>query len=143
MAKDNKSSYYKDQGSDNKQISNSNISGFDLEERMAVFGESIILFCRSLSFDHISKPIIDQLVRSATSKGANYSEANNESSKKDFRNKICILKKETQETKHWLRMLKSCYRARVFKIKQFWQEAHELTMILQSIINKMGKKANI
>jgi len=76
---------------------------YDLEERTAKFGETIIEFCKSLKQDAISKPIISQLVRSGTSVGANYMEANGASSKQDFRNKIFICKKEAQETKHWLR----------------------------------------
>ncbi|MEI8097173.1 MAG: four helix bundle protein [Candidatus Moraniibacteriota bacterium] len=59
---------------------------FDLEERTAQFGESIILFCKTLKQDTITKPLISQIVRSATSVGANYMEANGASSKKDFRN---------------------------------------------------------
>ena len=70
---------------------------FDLEERTAKFGEEIILFCKSLKQDVITRPLINQLIRSGTSIGANYCEANNASSKKDFRNKIFICKKEAQE----------------------------------------------
>jgi four helix bundle protein len=58
--------------------------------------------------DSILNPLVNQLVRSATSIGANYMEANGASSKKDFQNKIFIYKKEAQETKHWLRMISVC-----------------------------------
>jgi len=68
-------------------------NGYDLEERTAKFGERIILFCRELNQDVITKPIISQLVRSGTSVGANYMEANAAVSKKDFNNKIHICKK--------------------------------------------------
>ena len=78
---------------------------YDLEERTAKFGEDIIKFCKSMKQDTISKPIINQLVRSGTSVGANYMEANGASSKRDFKNKICICKKEILECKHWLRMV--------------------------------------
>jgi four helix bundle protein len=73
---------------------------YDLEERTAKFGGEIIRFCKTLKQDSINKPIINQIVRSATSIGANYMEANAASSKKDFKNKIHICKKEAQETKH-------------------------------------------
>ena len=63
---------------------------YDLEERTAKFGESIIKFCRTLNQDAIVRPLISQLIRSATSVGANYMEANSASSRKDFRNKIFI-----------------------------------------------------
>jgi len=81
---------------------------YDLEERTAKFGEKIIRLCKTIKQDVITKPIINQIIRSGTSIGANYCEANGASSKKDFKNKIFIAKKETQETKHWLRMLAEC-----------------------------------
>lgn len=74
--------------------------GFDLEERTAKFGEAVIGFCKATEQNNITKPIVNQLIRSSTSIGANYMEANGASSKKDFRNKIFICKKEAQETKH-------------------------------------------
>ena len=80
---------------------------YDLEERTAKFGESVIVLCRKVRQDNIISPIVNQLVRAATSVGANYMEENGASSRKDFINKIFICKKEIQETKHWLRMLKS------------------------------------
>jgi len=83
-------------------------NNYDLEERTAKFGENIIEFCKSIKQDAITKPIIIQLVRSGPSIGANYMEANAASSKKDFKNKIYICKKEAQETKHWLRMIVKC-----------------------------------
>ena len=73
---------------------------YDLEERTAKFGESMISFCKGLRLDSISSPVVNQIIRSATSIGANYCEANGASSKTDFRNKIYICKKEAQETKH-------------------------------------------
>jgi four helix bundle protein len=78
---------------------------YDLEERTAKFAENVISFCRSVRQDFILKPLILQLVRSGTSIGANYCESNNASSKKDFRNKIFICKKEVQETKYWLQLI--------------------------------------
>ncbi|PIZ97605.1 MAG: four helix bundle protein, partial [Candidatus Levybacteria bacterium CG_4_10_14_0_2_um_filter_36_16] len=61
---------------------------YDLEERTAKFGEKIILFCQKVPKNTVNNPIINQLVRAGTSIGANYSEANGASSKKDFKNKI-------------------------------------------------------
>ena len=65
-----------------------NSNKYDLEERTAQFGEQIVLFCKRLLRDPISTPPIVQLVRSGTSVGANYMEANGASSRKDFINKI-------------------------------------------------------
>lgn len=113
---------------------------FDLEERLAVFGEKVIVLCKSLPKDAITKPLVNQIVRSATSIGANYLEASNASSKKDFRNKLFIAKKEAQETKHWLRMLKASCPERVNELRELWQENHEICLILQSIANKLDIK---
>ncbi|HEY4480931.1 MAG: hypothetical protein UV99_C0007G0005 [Parcubacteria group bacterium GW2011_GWC1_43_61] len=118
------------------QISNK----YDLEERTAKFGESIIEFCIKAKQDAINKPIINQLIRSATSIGANYMEANGASSKKDFGNKIFICKKEAQETKHWLRMMTKCEPERLEDLRKLWRECQELTMIFQKINNSMKSK---
>jgi four helix bundle protein len=88
----------------------------------------------------INKPIINQLIRSATSIGANYMEANGASSKKDFGNKIFICKKEAQETKHWLRMMTKCEPERLEDIRKLWGECQELTMIFQKINNSLRNK---
>jgi len=112
---------------------------YDLEERTAKFGEQIILFCKSLPESTISRPLILQLVRSATSIGANYMEANGGSSRKDFKNKIYICKKEAQETKHWLRMLASCFVDRKPELTTHWRECQELTLIFQKIVNSLNK----
>ena len=107
---------------------------YDLEERTAKFGESIINFVKTLSRNNVNNLLISQLVRSATSIGANYMEANQASSKKDFRNKIYICRKESNETKHWLRMMAtSSNLEKKDVIKKLWQEAHELTLIFAKI----------
>ncbi len=110
---------------------------YDLEERTAVFGENVIEFCKVIKQDAINKPIISQLVRSATSIGANYMEANSASSKKDFKNKIFICKKEAQETKHWLRMITKCVPEKREEAVKLWKEVQELTLIFGKIISKL------
>lgn len=106
---------------------------YDLEERTAKFGEAVIRLCRGVRQDSITKPMISQLVRSATSIGANYMEANGASSKKDFANKIFICKKEAQETKHWLRMLAGSAPDKKEEARRLWNECQELTLIFQKI----------
>ncbi len=113
---------------------------YDLEERTIVFSENIILLCKGIKLDTITKPLITQIVRSATSIGANYCEANNACSKKDFRNKIFICKKEAQETKYWLRILSSCLPDKKDELRKHWKETQELTMIFQKIVNSLNKK---
>ena len=108
-------------------------NNYNLEERTAKFGENTITFCKSIKQDSISQPLINQLVRSETSVGANYMEAINGSSKRDFRNKIYISKKECQETMHWLRMLAKAIPEKQVIFRVLWKEAHELTLIFQTI----------
>ena len=117
------------------QFSNKN---YNLEERTAKFGENIIYFCRNVKQDTITKLLVSQLIRSGTSVGANYMEANSASSKKDFRNKIFLCKKEAQETKHWLRMMAQCVPEHKEKITVLWQESQELTMIFQKITTTLS-----
>ena len=110
---------------------------YDLEERTGKFGENVIRFCKNLLTDTVTKPIVSQLVRSATSIGANYMEANGASSKKDFRNKIFICKKESQETLHWLRMLLVCYPVQSSSIVGLRKECEELTLIFGKIVSSI------
>ena len=115
-------------------------NNYNLEERTARFGENTIIFCKNITQDTINKPLINQLVRSSTSIGANYMEANGASSRKDFCNKIFICKKEAQETKHWLRMINNCIPEKREENVKLWQEAQELTMIFQKITNSLRGK---
>lgn len=116
-------------------------NNYNLEERTAKFGENVIVFCKTIKLDAVVKSIINQLVRAATSIGANYMEANGASSKKDFRNKIYICKKEAQETKHWLRMLASHSPERQKEIQKLHQEAQELTLIFGKIVSTLNKNS--
>ncbi len=113
---------------------------YDLEERTAKFGENIIEFCQSLKENTVNVPIIKQLVRSETSIGANYCEANGASSKQDFKNKIHICKKEVQETKFWIRMIVKSNPEVKEKAKELWKEAQELTLIFSRIISSLKRK---
>jgi len=118
-----------------KRLSNK----YNLEERTAKFGEAIIDFCKLIQRDTISIPLINQLVRSATSIGANCMEANGAMSKKDFYHKIHLCKKEAQETKHWLRMINRYNSKNHEEIQKLWNEAQELTMIFQKISSSLKK----
>ena len=73
---------------------------FDLEKRTEKFGASIVEFVNCIPQTVITTPVIDQLLRAGTSVGANYCEADDAVSKKDFRNKIGICRKEARETKY-------------------------------------------
>jgi four helix bundle protein len=109
---------------------------YDLEERVSKFGEEIIKFCKTIRIDTIIKPLVTQLVRSATSIGANYMEANQACSKKDFKNKIRISQKEANESKHWLRMISVACPECKESCRTLWKESHELTLIFAKISKK-------
>ena len=83
----------------------------------------------------ITLPIINQLIRSGTSIGANYREANGAASKKDFQNKIFICKKESKETLYWLELMGEAINDEKQKIncRKLWQETKELTLIFSKI----------
>jgi len=116
---------------------------FDLEERTAKFGENVIRFSKNIPKTTVSIPLISQLVRSATSIGANYMEADCAESKKDFRHKISICKKESKETMHWFRMILGVIPENMIEeCKEYKQEAKELTLIFSKIIHSCDKKSN-
>jgi four helix bundle protein len=111
---------------------------FDLAERSAMFGEEIIRFVRSVRRDPITAPLISQVVRSATSIGANYVEADEAGSKKEFRYRISVSRREARETQYWLRMLVSAEPTVKEPARRLWQEARELVLILESIHRNAG-----
>ena len=106
---------------------------YDLEERIALFGEAIIRFLRTLPRDEITIPLISQLVRSGTSVGANYCEADDAVSKKDFRHRISICKEESRESKFWLRMIATAAPESKSQGRILWAEAKELHLIFSAI----------
>ena len=107
---------------------------YDLEERTAQFGEAIIELVKTFHQDSINSPLINQIVRAATSIGANYMEADGAESKKDFQHKISICKKEAKETKHWLRMIAKANPARRDECQKLLKEAQELSSLFSSIL---------
>jgi four helix bundle protein len=106
---------------------------YDLEERTSRFGEAIIGFARKLPRDPVTTPLISQVVRSGTSIGANYCEADDAVSEKEFKNKIGACKKEAQETKFWLRQIAAAAPDYKTECRQLWQEAKELHLIFAKI----------
>lgn len=110
---------------------------YDLEERTAKFGENVIQLCKKVPINTITRPLINQLVKAATSVGANYCEADDAESKRDFKHKIGICKKESRESKHFLRMLVKAVPELKEKITILWKEAKELNLIFNSIYRKL------
>ena len=106
----------------------------DLEERTLKFSKNSIKFSKKIRRDLINSPMISQFIRSATSIGANYCEAGGASSKRDFRNKIYICKKECRETKYWLELIAENNPELKRESRELWKEAHELTLIFSKTI---------
>ena len=113
---------------------------YNLEERTAVFGENVVEFCKFLPQNNINIPLIRQVIRSGTSIGANYCEADGAESGKDFKHKIAICKKEAKETKHWFRMIAKANPDRSDECRKLWKEAQELTLIFSSILQPKKDK---
>ena len=118
------------------QLQNPNNKKYDLEERTAKFAENIILFAKQIPTNVVTVPIINQLVRAGTSVGANYCEADSADTKKDFNYKISLSKKESRESKHWLRIVAVATPELKEKARILWREANELNLIFSSIIRK-------
>lgn len=107
---------------------------FDLEERTSLFAEEVVILSKVVPKNITTIPIMSQLIRSGTSIGANYFEANGASSKRDFKNKIYICKKEARETKYWLRLLAKAEPNTTDSCRKLWKEANELTLIFSKIV---------
>src|SRR3989338_1346059 len=113
---------------------------WDLEERTAKFGEDIIKFAKVISVNKVTERLIPQLVGAGTSVGANYCEADDAESSKDFVHKIGICKKESREVKHFLRMIVVAVPEAASEARRLWKEAKELNLIFNSIYNKIKDK---
>jgi four helix bundle protein len=109
---------------------------FDLEERTARFGEAIIEFAKKIAFSPVNNRLINQLVGAGTSVGADYCEADDAVSRKDFKNKIGICRKEARETKFFLRMVATAEPGLKTEARILWQEAKELHLIFSKIWRK-------
>ena len=108
----------------------------DLAERTARFGEAVIAVCKRLPRSPINDPLSGQVVRSAAGIGANYAEANDADSKKDFARRVNICLREAKETKHWLRMIAAAEPSIKDEARRLWQEAKELTKIFAAILRR-------
>lgn len=106
---------------------------YDLEERTEQFGEAVIDFAKSIPQDAVTNRLISQLVGAATSVGANYVEADDAVSKKEFLKSIGTCRKEARETKHFLRMIVRAVPELKPQARTLWLEAKELHLIFSKI----------
>jgi four helix bundle protein len=109
---------------------------FDLEERTAKFGEAIVRFSKKIPRNPTNNRLIDQLVGCGTSVGANYCEANERVSKKDFRNTVGRCVKEAKETRYFLRLIAASEPELVGEARDLYREVKELHLIFAAIFRK-------
>jgi len=116
---------------------------YDLEERTAKFAEEIIKFVKTIQLSEVTRPLVSQIIRSGSSQAANYYEAVEAESTKDFIHKVNISKKEIKETKLWLRLLANAYEPCKEAGRILWKEAHELNLIFASIVRSSRNNLKI
>lgn len=109
---------------------------YDLEDRTLEFGKRIISLCKTINKDQINRRLCDQCLRSGTSIGANYREANETETRKDFLFRMRISRKESKETIYWLNLITEANPELKNKIEPLLKETTELLKIIASIIEK-------
>lgn len=114
----------------------SNSKHYDLEDRTLEYGKRIVRMCKNLPSLHINSNLINQVLRSGTSVGANYREANETETKKDFQFRMRICRKEAKETVYWLKLIIEANKNLQNRIEPLLQETEELVKIFASIIQK-------
>ncbi len=109
---------------------------YDLEDRTLRFAKDCIDLCKLLMKDTINIELVGQLIRSSGSVGANYREANDSLTKKDFYYRIGICRRESKESKYWLELLLHSNAKFSAKMETLIDEALQLARIFASISQK-------
>jgi four helix bundle protein len=118
-----------------------NSKRYDLEDRTIVFAKEVRKFVKKLHHDLANMEDGKQLIRSSGSVGANYIEANEALSKKDFAMRIKICRKEAKESQYWLKLLDMNGDMDLGRERgRLEQEAGELTNIFGAILKKINSK---
>ena len=110
---------------------------YDLEERTLRFAKEVIEFVNTLPKTLANTEIMKQIVRSSGSVGANYIEANEALSKKDFAMRVKICRKEAKESRYWLRLMEVRAEDAEKRRQSLISEATELMKIFGSIVEKV------
>jgi len=109
---------------------------FDLEERTLEYAKKVIRLCKKIPRSPINNRLIDQIIGSSGSIGANYREANDSLGRKDFFCRIKISRKESKETLYWLELIKEANDFLENDIDILIQETSEYKNIFSSILKK-------
>jgi four helix bundle protein len=107
-----------------------------LLERTALFGEAIVRFAKKIPSTAVNRRLIEQLVGAGTSVGANFCEADDAVSGKEYKQKIGICRKESKETMFFLRMMATAEPELAEESHRLWREARELNLIFGAIWRK-------
>ena len=110
---------------------------YDLEERLLRFSKNLLFCIKNMRIEYLNRNIVDQVIRSGTSIGANYCEANGANGKKDFANKIHICKKEAKETTYRLELLTSVIKNPSMELVSLLKESKEIMCIFNKIAQKV------
>ena len=114
-----------------------------MKQKTKVFAVEVISFCNSLKSERASSVVSYQLIKSATSTGANYRAACKARSKKEFFSKLSIVVEEADETKYWLEViLEANLSNRSESLNKLHNEANEITKIMSTARNSMYKNKN-
>ena len=110
---------------------------YALDERTFLFAKDVAMCCKEIAYNVITVEYVKQLVRSSSSVGANYIEANESLGKKDFAMRIKICRKEAKESAYWLRLIQETNDSvSKDKLSQLMIEANELKKIFSAILSK-------
>lgn len=112
----------------------------DIKERAFKFAVRIVALCKSLPKDETNRVLINQIIRSATSIGANLEEARGSRTKAEFVNSTNIAKKESRETYYWLRMIYEINNQTIKdRMNDLLKESNEIVSILTSSVKTLQK----
>lgn len=110
----------------------------NLEKRLLEFAKKVAEFCKKIPKDSINYGFTSQLARSSSSIGANYIEANESLSKKDFYHRIKICRKESKETVYWFEIVGYHNSQLLDESNILKSEASEYLRLFSSIILKLN-----
>ncbi len=114
-----------------------------MKDKTKGFAVKVITFCSSLKSNRASGVISYQIIKSATSTGANYRAACKARSKREFFSKLSVVVEEVDETKYWLEViLEANLSNRVKFCKKLYQEADEITKVMSSARNTVYQREN-
>ena len=113
---------------------------FDLEDRTLEFAKRVVRLCKELPINTVNDKLVDQVIRSAGSVGANYREASDSLGRKDELMRLKISRKEAKETIFWLELIAEANESFAKRMQELIQESRELKNILSAIITKREKK---